>query len=82
MDRDLVAIGGFVALFGLMALRVPIGFAMAVVGVGGFASVANLKAGLRLQGFDVGDPRLPQIPATAAEVDELALDMRTASVLG
>ena len=48
MDRDLVAIGGFVALFGLMALRVPIGFAMAVVGVGGFAAVANLKAGLRL----------------------------------
>jgi tripartite ATP-independent transporter DctM subunit len=48
MDREIVAIGGFVALFVLMTLRVPIGFAMAVVGVGGFAAVANLKAGLRL----------------------------------
>jgi C4-dicarboxylate transporter DctM subunit len=48
MDRDIVAIGGFVALFVLMALRVPIGFAMAVVGVGGFSAVANFKAGFRL----------------------------------
>ncbi len=48
MDRDIVAVGGFVVLFLLMALRVPIGFAMAVVGVGGFASVVKLDAGLKL----------------------------------
>ena len=39
------------------------------------------KAGLRLQGFDAGDPRLPQMPATPAELDELATDMRAAAVL-
>jgi 4-hydroxy-tetrahydrodipicolinate synthase len=43
--------------------------------------VTLAKAGLRLQGFDVGDPRLPQMPATAAQVDELAADMRAAAVL-
>ena len=40
------------------------------------------KAGLRLQGFEAGNPRLPQMPATAEQVDELAADMRAAAVLG
>ncbi len=44
--------------------------------------VTMVKAGLRAQGFDVGDPRLPQMPATPAQTEELAVDMRTASVLG
>src|ERR1700730_15368782 len=39
------------------------------------------KAGLRLQGFDVGDPRLPQVAATPEQIDTLAADMRAASVL-
>lgn len=39
------------------------------------------KAGLRLQGFETGDPRLPQVPATPAEIDALAADMRAAAVL-
>ncbi|HTY26727.1 MAG TPA: 4-hydroxy-tetrahydrodipicolinate synthase, partial [Mycobacterium sp.] len=39
------------------------------------------KAGLRLQGVEVGDPRLPQMPATPEQVDELADDMRAAAVL-
>ncbi len=39
------------------------------------------KAGLRLQGFDVGDPRLPQMPATAEDLDQLAADMRAAGLL-
>ncbi|MGI9124178.1 MAG: 4-hydroxy-tetrahydrodipicolinate synthase [Mycobacterium sp.] len=43
--------------------------------------VTMAKAGLRLQGFDAGDPRLPQMPATAAQLDELAADMRAAAVL-
>ena len=43
--------------------------------------VTMVKAGLRLQGVDIGDPRLPQMPATPAEVDALAADMRAASVL-
>ena len=43
--------------------------------------VTLAKAGLRLQGFDAGDPRLPQMPATAEQVEELAADMRAAGVL-
>lgn len=39
------------------------------------------KAGLRLQGIEVGDPRLPQVTATAEQIDVLAADMRAASVL-
>ncbi|HET7075578.1 MAG TPA: 4-hydroxy-tetrahydrodipicolinate synthase [Mycobacterium sp.] len=43
--------------------------------------VTMSKAGLRLQGIDVGDPRLPQMPATREQIDALAADMRAASVL-
>lgn len=43
--------------------------------------VTMSKAGLRLQGIDVGDPRLPQMPATAEQIEALAADMRAASVL-
>jgi 4-hydroxy-tetrahydrodipicolinate synthase len=43
--------------------------------------VTMSKAGLRLQGIDVGDPRLPQMPATSDQIDALAADMRAASVL-
>ncbi|BAV42260.1 4-hydroxy-tetrahydrodipicolinate synthase [Mycobacterium ulcerans] len=39
------------------------------------------KTGLRLQGIEVGDPRLPQVAATAEQIDVLAADMRAASVL-
>ena len=44
--------------------------------------VTLAKAGLRLQGLEVGDPRLPQMPATPEQLDELAADMRAAAVLG
>ena len=36
MDPTRIAIAGFVALFALMLLRVPVGIAMGLVGVGGF----------------------------------------------
>ncbi len=48
MDRDVVALLGFVAMFVLMALRVPIGVAMGVVGVLGFAAIAGWGPGLNL----------------------------------
>ncbi|MFA7667592.1 MAG: TRAP transporter large permease, partial [Burkholderiaceae bacterium] len=48
MDRDLVALLGFIAMFALMALRVPIGIAMGIVGVLGFASLTSLNTGLNL----------------------------------
>jgi 4-hydroxy-tetrahydrodipicolinate synthase len=43
--------------------------------------VTFAKEALRLQGIDVGDPRLPQIPATPEQINELAADMRAAAVL-
>ena len=43
--------------------------------------VTMSKAGLRLQGIDVGEPRLPQVPATPEQLDALAADMRAAAVL-
>ena len=43
--------------------------------------VTMSKEGLRLQGFYAGEPRLPQIPATPAEIEALAADMRAAAVL-
>lgn len=43
--------------------------------------VTMSKAGLRLNGFDAGDPRLPQVPATPDQIEALAADMRAAGVL-
>jgi 4-hydroxy-tetrahydrodipicolinate synthase len=43
--------------------------------------VTFAKEGLRLQGIDVGEPRLPQVPATPEQIDELAADLRAAGVL-
>ena len=43
--------------------------------------VTFAKEGLRLQGIDVGDPRLPQVPATPEQIDEFAADLRAAGVL-
>ena len=48
IERELIAIGGFVALFALMLIRVPIGIAMGVVGVGGFGMVTGFKPALNL----------------------------------
>ncbi|WP_187969043.1 TRAP transporter large permease [Aquibium microcysteis] len=48
MTDTLIAIGGFVGLFVLIILRVPIGFAMGIAGVAGFAAVSGWKPGLNL----------------------------------
>jgi C4-dicarboxylate transporter DctM subunit len=48
MDRDLVALLGFVGMFVLMAVRVPIGVAMGIAGVCGFAALSGWKAGFNL----------------------------------
>ena len=45
---DLVALAGFVALFAMMAIRVPIGVAMGIVGVGGFAAITGWGPALNL----------------------------------
>jgi C4-dicarboxylate transporter DctM subunit len=50
MSTDTVAIVGFSALFVLMLLRVPVGMAMGLVGVSGFAYLVNGPAALKIIG--------------------------------
>jgi tripartite ATP-independent transporter DctM subunit len=50
MSPDAVAIIGFISLFVLMLLRVPVGMAMGLVGVCGFAYLVNGTAALKLVG--------------------------------
>src|ERR1700744_404746 len=50
MTGNTVAILGFVALFVLMLLRVPVGMAMGLVGVSGFAYLVNGDAALKIIG--------------------------------
>src|SRR5216683_1137433 len=48
--NDTVAILGFVALFALMLLRVPVGMAMGLVGVTGFGYLVGFSPALKLVG--------------------------------
>jgi len=48
MSHGMIASLGFVALFALMVLRVPVGIAMGIVGVGGFAAVNGFWPGMSL----------------------------------
>ena len=50
MSTDTVAIVGFVLLFGLMLLRVPVGMAMGLIGVGGFAYLSGSGPALKIVG--------------------------------
>ncbi len=50
LDTNLVAVIGFVVLFILMLLRVPVGMAMGLVGVTGFGYLTNYEAALKLIG--------------------------------
>src|SRR5512138_3199611 len=50
MSTDAVAVLGFVALFALMLLRVPVGMAMGLVGVCGFGYLTGFAPALKLVG--------------------------------
>src|SRR6202165_1932685 len=50
MSPDAVAVTGFVVLFALMLLRVPVGMAMGLVGVSGFAYLVGGGPGLQVIG--------------------------------
>src|SRR6201988_1692291 len=50
MSTDAVAVLGFVSLFGLMLLRVPVGMAMGLVGVCGFGYLVGFTPALKLIG--------------------------------
>src|SRR5688572_7906703 len=50
MDTDAIAVLGFVALFALMLLRVPVGMAMGLVGVCGFGYLVGFTPALKMVG--------------------------------
>jgi tripartite ATP-independent transporter DctM subunit len=50
MSQDVIAVAGFVALFTLMLLRVPVGMAMGLVGVTGFGMITGFGPALKLIG--------------------------------
>src|SRR3954468_9116387 len=50
MDTDLIAFLGFVSLFVLMMLRVPVGMAMGLVGVTGYSVIVGAGPALKLVG--------------------------------
>ena len=50
MNPDIVAVGGFVILFVLMLLRVPVGMAMGLVGISGYALITGGGPALKLIG--------------------------------
>ncbi|MBN2232262.1 MAG: TRAP transporter large permease [Deltaproteobacteria bacterium] len=53
MSPAVIGMLGLAALIGLLFLRLPVGFAMAVVGFGGFVCLVNLPAALSLLAQDV-----------------------------
>jgi 4-hydroxy-tetrahydrodipicolinate synthase len=63
------------------ARKINVGISPLCDAMSRLGGVTMSKAGLRLQGIEVGDPRLPQVAATVEQIDELAADMRAASVL-
>ncbi len=50
MDNDLIAVLGFLSLFALMLLRVPVGMAMGLVGITGYAVITGAGPALKLVG--------------------------------
>ena len=50
MDANVVAIVGFLALFGLMLARVPVGMAMGLVGVTGFGYIVGSTPAIKMIG--------------------------------
>ncbi|MFT4126335.1 MAG: 4-hydroxy-tetrahydrodipicolinate synthase [Gordonia sp. (in: high G+C Gram-positive bacteria)] len=49
--------------------------------MGRLGGVTMVKAALRILGLDVGDPRLPQVPADAVQIEALTADLVAAGLL-
>ena len=70
---DAAAAGDFVRARSIHEALLPAHLAMGRTGGG--AGLVFAKTALRLAGFEVGDPRLPQIPATSEQAAQIALDL-------
>lgn len=66
VSGDIVALLGFGALFGLIALRVPVGIAMGLVGIFGFAAIRGITPAMNLLAISpirvIADYNLSVIP--------------------
>lgn len=49
--------------------------------MGRLGGVTMVKASLRILGLDVGDPRLPQVPADGPQIEALLVDLREAGLV-
>lgn len=74
--RDAVAAGDLETARRLSDSLSPLVDAMGLVG-----GVTMVKTALRLTGLDVGQPRLPQVPATAEQIEQILGLLRTAEVV-
>lgn len=63
------------------AQRINLRLLPIVRSVARLGGVTASKAGLRLVGIDVGDPRLPQVAPTTEQIDALVVDLQHAGVL-
>ena len=60
MSNEAVALIGFVCLFALMLLRVPVGMAMGLVGITGFGYLTGFAPALKLP-QSLGDLRIRNV---------------------
>lgn len=65
----------------LTARRIAQSMAPLVDAMGRLGGVCMTKTALRITGFEVGDPRLPQVPADPAQIEALISDLRKAEVI-
>jgi 4-hydroxy-tetrahydrodipicolinate synthase len=74
--RDAVLAGDLPTARRLVDSMTPLIDAMSLVG-----GVTMVKTALRMTGFDVGDPRLPQVPATPEQIERILTLLRAAEVV-
>lgn len=63
------------------AAAINVGLLPVIRSVARLGGVSASKAGLKLIGIDVGEPRLPQVPPSTDQLDALAADLHAAGVL-
>src|SRR5438270_454704 len=78
MSTDAVAILGFIALFALMLLRVPVGMAMGLVGVCGFSYLVSGSAALKM----VGQTSMRTVTDYTFGVMPMTMYMLTSALIG
>ena len=63
------------------ARRISDSMSPLVDAMGRLGGVCMSKTALRILGIEVGDPRLPQVPAEPDQIEALIADLRAAEVI-